>query len=188
MKKLLIVLATGLGIVVACQTSQHNGRQKVTIDKEHIVLPGAAVSSEDHKAMNKILKQYDKSLYRVDTYEKGQLARTQGTLSEVVIGRKLVSEVAENAKKMGFGQYAIQIGIPEGVGHATPTPGLTVGGTGHATPTPGLTIGGNPHVPSPSPGASIGGTGHKPPKAQDAMDSEELVKRLQPILEKYSKQ
>jgi hypothetical protein len=178
-------------------------QEKPRLEKSGIVLPGAAISKDDQKAMNKILKQYDKSLYRIDTYEKGQLKKTRGTLSDVVIGQKLTSEVAENAKKNGFTQYAIRIGVPEGgVGHhPTPASGMTVGGVPHApTPTPGtagMTAGVGHATPPPTPGTAgmTSGVGHNTPpppgggiKELDTMDSEELVKRLKPILEKYNKQ
>jgi len=151
-------------------------QEKPRLQKNVIILPGTAISKDDEKAMNAILKQYDKSLYRIDTYEKGKRTKTQGTLNNVVIGRKLMSEVAEKAKTTGFTQYALRIGLNHGgTGHVpSPNPhqeGLTTG-VGHVPPTP----------PANYPAHAA------PAKAQDQMDSAELVKKLKPIFEKYSKQ
>lgn len=187
-----IAFAVAMGLIMGASAS---AQEKPRLAKDGIILPGTAISKEDEKAINKILKQYDKSLYRIDKYEKGQLKKTKGTLSDVVIGQKLVSEVAENAKKRGFTQYAIRIGVPEGVapgatvgvGHATPTPGGGPGVGHHQTPTTGEGPGVGHHG-SPTP---TGGPGvpHVPPaQARDTQDSEELVKRLKPIFEKYNKE
>jgi hypothetical protein len=100
-------------------------QERPRLQNNVIILPGTAISKDDEKAMNAILKQYDKSLYRIDTYEKGKRTKTEGSLNNVVIGRKLMSEVAENAKKTGFTQYALRIGFEIGSGHnqaASPTP------------------------------------------------------------------
>jgi len=187
-----IVFAVAVGLIARWIAS---AQEKPRFQKNSIILPGTALSQEDEKAMNRILKHYDKSLYRIDVYEKGERKKTRGTLSEVVIGKKLVSQIAEKARKTGFTHYAIRIGTTEGTGHHTPTPGVaegtghhnlppdrgsTIGGTGHNTPTPPTTT-----------GASYGGTGHATPTpgtphgSHDATDSDELVNRLKPILEKY---
>lgn len=173
-----IVFAVAVGLIAGWIAS---AQEKPRVHKDYIVLPGSAMSKEDEKTMNNILKQYDKSLYRIDVYEKGQAKKTRGTLSEVVIGRKLMSSVAQRAKKTGFTHYAIRIGATEGTGHhQTPTPGTTVG-TGHSNNPRGATIGGTGHnTPTPGPNAEASGT--------DAMDSDELVRRLKPILEKYQGQ
>jgi len=177
-----VAFAVAIGLISGVSAS---AQDKARIEKSGIILPGTEISREDQKAMNKILKEYDKSLYRINTYEKGQLKRIQGTLSDVIIGKKLVSEIATKARKKGFTQYAIRIGVPEGVGHhPSPTPGATTG-VGHGpSPTPGMTIGVG-HV-SPTPGLST--YPHvAPAQTEGGNDSEELVKRLKPIFEKYSK-
>jgi hypothetical protein len=190
-----VVVAVAIGLIAGWIAS---AQEKPRYEKRGIIIPGTALSKDDEKAMNKILKQYDKSLYRIDVYEKGERKKTLGTLSEVVIGRKLMSQVAENARKTGFTHYAIRIGATEGVGHNTPTPGVTEG-TGHnPTPAQGATIGGTGHAtPTPVESMSYGGTGHATPtpgtavfgeKAHDRTDSDELVERLKPIFEKYKKE
>ena len=198
-------VAVAIGVMIAWIAY---AQEKPRLEKSGIILRGTAISKDDQKAMNEILGHYDKSLYRIDTYEKGQLKKTQGSLSDVIIGRKLTSEVAENAKEKGFTQYAIRIGVPTGgvphvptpvpgmavgVAHApTPTPGMArvpQGGVGHVTPTPGMAgmTTGVGHGPTPTPVAS--GAKHVTyAKEQITTDSEELVKRLKPIFEKYSKQ
>jgi hypothetical protein len=193
-----IALAVAIGLMIQGSASAQG---KPRLDKNGIILPGTALSKEDQKAMNKILKQYDKSLYRIDKYEKGELKKTHGTLSDVVIGQKLVSDVAENAKKRGFTQFAIRIGVPEGVAHRSPVTGTASGVGHHATPTPGEAIGGVGHHPIATPSGETVGVGHATPtpvggsvphvaslQTHDAQDSDELVKRLKPIFEKYNKE
>lgn len=81
----------------------------VVINQEGIVIPGTEISKADEEAMNRILNKYDKSLYRVDTYENGRLKKAQGKLSDVVTDKQLASEIAANVKRTGFTQFAVQI-------------------------------------------------------------------------------
>jgi len=195
LKWICLVIAVGL-LMGWAVFAQEKARER----KNVIILPGTAISKDDEEAMNRILKQYDQSLYRIDTYEKGQLKKTRGTLSDIVIGRKLMSQVAANARKNGFTQYALRIGLAEGgvghvpspspggaagVGHTTPTPGMATG-VGRTTPTPGMATGVGHTTPTPT---EMKNPPHvTPAKAQSEMDSAELVRKLKPIFDKYSKQ
>lgn len=137
--------------------------RNVVIDNRGIFIPGTAISATDHAAMNKILNKYEKSLYRIDTYEDGKRTRKQGTLTDVVTDKKLASQIATNLKKPGFTHYVVQV------------PGTTTNPA--VTSTPGSTT--NPasaaKYPTPSP--------VHPTEAK----SRELIELLTPILEKYRK-
>jgi hypothetical protein len=52
---------------------------KVVIKKTRIELhPCVPVSDEDDKAMDKVLKKYSKSLYKVETLDDGRVTKTRG--------------------------------------------------------------------------------------------------------------
>ena len=44
----------------------------VTIEKDRILIPGTNISESDQRAMNAILAQYDKSLYKLKGYVNGK--------------------------------------------------------------------------------------------------------------------
>ena len=202
----------GAGLVCAEEKAP---AKNVVVGKDTIIIPGTAMSKADAQAMNKILKQFDKSLYKIETYENGELKKTRGTLADVVTDKELASEIAANVKKTGFTQYAVQVA---GQGEGVMPAGSPGGGTAtHAqvnptTPPPppplaqaaGSPGGGtathaqvNPTTPPPPPLAAAspgGGTGQNPQQAppptrgaRAQKESEELMQRLKPILEKYSK-
>jgi hypothetical protein len=183
------VTVFGLAVAIAFVTAAAlSGREKesqaktsqekssnVVIDNNSIIIPGTKMSRADQEAMNKILRKYDKALYKIETYENGELKGTKGTLTDVVTDKQLASEIAENVKKKGFAQYAVQvIGQPGASSHPTsvPTPSPPVGPS--VSPTGGT--GSNPQLVTPPP---IRG-------ARAEKESEELLQRLKPILEKYS--
>jgi len=82
--------------------------KSVVFEDGAIVLTGTNLSKADDEAMNKILNRYDKSLYRLDTYENAKRTTTRGT-STAVVNKKLASEIAANTKKAGFTHHAVQI-------------------------------------------------------------------------------
>jgi hypothetical protein len=176
---LTIVLVASI-IILSCvgQKTQSSSRSKVTIQENGILIrPGTKLSESDDKAMNDILKNYDKSLYKIQTYEKGQLKRTQGSLRNVFIDKATASAAAKAMVETGSTQYVIQIGFLDKT-HQSPTPPVpprreAVGATDkthvQGTPTP----------------PELGPTPDKTHQV-DWRKSEELVKRLRPILEKYS--
>lgn len=141
----------------------------IVIDKTGIVLPGTTLSKADQDAMNKILNQYDKTLYRIDTYENGKRTKTQGKLTDVVTDKRLASEMAAAVKREGFTQYAVQIRAGSGTNPAS------------TSPVPGATT--NPTGTSPVPGATTNPTSSNSSKPK----TNDLVERLRPILKKYQK-
>jgi hypothetical protein len=80
----------------------------VVMTKKEIVLPGTTVSKADGEAMNKILNHYDKTLFRIDTYENGKRTKTLGTLTDLITNKRLASDLTA-AVKNGFSQYAIRV-------------------------------------------------------------------------------
>ena len=111
----LPLIALGAGIVVfSCADKIHStgAAGKVTIQQSGILIrPGTQLSEGDQTAMNEILKSYDKSLYKIQTYENGQLKKTQGKLSDIYIDKATASEAAKAMTEKGSTQYVIQIGF-----------------------------------------------------------------------------
>jgi hypothetical protein len=143
----------------------------VVIKADTIVIPGTQISKSDQEAMNRILNKYDKSLYRLDTYENGKRTRSQGKLTDVVTDKKLASEIAANTKKAGFTQNAVQI-IRSGVTTGTTNPNSSSSG---ANPKPGIVTG----TTSPQ-------TATNSDSAAGAK-SAQMLERLRPILQKYQR-
>lgn len=97
---LLALVAGGVSILTTSSLAQEKGG-KVTFEKKGIVLhAGAKLSKSDEKALNDVLKSYDKSLYRIETYKKGKLVNRKGELKDVDVDKKTASEVT-NAKAAG---------------------------------------------------------------------------------------
>ena len=136
-----------------------------------IIYPQAHWGGKDCDELGRILQQYDKSLYKIQTFENGNLVRTAGELDESVMRRGLVSEVTKEAQEMKFTGCAIQANnMPaEPAGSRTPKPRPSPS----ASPSPSV-------APSPSPGASTTMQTLVPRVA-------ELAKRVQPVLDKYNK-
>jgi hypothetical protein len=132
---------------------------KVTIERDNIVIhPGAKISKEDEKALNDILKKYDKSLYKVETYKGGKVAKQQGQLSDVAIDKQVESEL-NAAKAQGVSDKTVQF-----VWRQFNPPPLARGMTTHVE-----------QVPPP------------PPPVRPAAQGKQLVDELKPILQKYQK-
>jgi hypothetical protein len=122
----------------------------VTIENEVILLhPGTRLTKPDQKALNQILARYDKSLYKVETYKKGNVTRTQGELSDMLIDKTLAAEAAD-AKAKGYSNRTLQIiaaTTSQRLLGSTTNPQQTPGTTTNPLQTPGTTT--NPQT-SPS--------------------------------------
>lgn len=103
-----VLLAAFIWISACASTSKNSGdtTHNVYFDKCGIVIPGTEVSKEDQAALSRILSHYDKSLYRISSYQNGKLTKTQGTMSDVITDKKLASQMAANIKKPGFTSLA----------------------------------------------------------------------------------
>ncbi len=193
---LLIAAAAGAlwfsASVSATEKTPTLASHNVVINRGGIVIPGTEISKADHEAMNRILNKYDKSLYRIDTYENGKLKKTQGKLTDVATDKRLASEIAANVKRAGFTQYAVQIRAgetthPQSSANTSPSPGETTHpqSSANTSPSPGETT--HPQSSantSPSPGE----TTHPQSSSNPAKQKwDELTERLKPILKKYQK-
>jgi hypothetical protein len=101
-----VIIALG---IVACTITQKHG-PGVYIHETYIeIYPGTKISSDDQKALNAVLKHFDKSLYKIKTYDRGKLVKTQGGLEDALIDQKLVAEVIK-ASQQGISGLADQLG------------------------------------------------------------------------------
>jgi hypothetical protein len=95
--------------VVACATYAKS-KGGVMMQKNGIlILPEAKISKSDCDQLNAILKKFDKSLYRLETYRQGKLKNTEGALSDLCIDHAFVSKFA-SAKDIGLSDCTAQIG------------------------------------------------------------------------------
>jgi hypothetical protein len=152
-------------IVAACAINQKHA-PGVSIRKTSVeVYPGTKISADDQKALDAVLKNFNKSLYKIRTYDRGRLVKTRGSLADVRIDQKLLAEISM-ASKEGVSYYASQFGYYnyDNVAHAYV----------HAQ-----------GVPTPFP---LEWTKLPPPPTTELRNSERLVSRVAPILQKYSNQ
>lgn len=104
----LVLLGAVIWISACASTNKYSisTAGNVVFDKGGYVIPGTEISKEDQAAMTRILNQYDKSIYRIYTYENGKRTKTLGTMSDVITDKKLEAEMAANIKKPGFTSLA----------------------------------------------------------------------------------
>jgi hypothetical protein len=169
-----LLLAAALGAAFWFSGSLSATEKKVAVARDknvvmakkengkEIVLPGTTMSTADAEAMNKILNQYNKTLFRIDSYEKGKRKKTWGTLTDVITDKRLASELTAGVTE-GFSQYAIRI--------------RTVATDPTMSPTPKNAKMG------PVPGPSTDPTNSN----QNSAKTRELSDRLEQILKKYQK-
>jgi hypothetical protein len=146
----------------------------VTIEKDRILIPGTNISESDQRAMNAILAQYDKSLYKLKGYVNGKAGKQQGSLNDAAIDKATAARAAKHAKDPHFSGSTLQIGYTSNQDISGRTSNQDISGRTSNQNKPGTTTN-QEKVNNPSP------TPH------DASKSRELVKRLTPILRKYSK-
>jgi len=135
--------ATGLA---AEEKSGQAGKTEIK-DDFIVVHPGTKLSKADAMALNDVLKQYDKSLYKIKIYKNGKVTKTMGTLNDMYIDQKTVADFNE-AKKAGQSERAIQLIAPS----AGPQKGAAVNPI-QGSPSPGVAV--NPHQGSPTPGIAV---------------------------------
>jgi len=96
-------------IVVACAITPKLG-PGVSIQKTFVeIYPGTKISNADQKALDAVLKQFSTSLYKIRTYDRGKLVKTQGSLEEARINQTLVAD-AIIASQKGVSVSTLQIG------------------------------------------------------------------------------
>lgn len=169
-KLLRIALAAGgtafcvIIISCVCHGPGSGDKNKIIFEEDRIFIPGNNISPEDQAAMNKILQEFDKSLYRIQTYEGGKNVKTLGALRSKFLPFVVVQKVIENAKMHSLTGSAIQAGRGKG-------------GSQFRSP--------SPHPESEPIGTkaqlALRITGQK-----FRYNDKELVRRLRTILEKYN--
>jgi hypothetical protein len=104
-----LVLAASISlIVVACTITQKHG-PGVSIHETSVqIYPGTKISADDQKALDAVLKQFSKSLYKIRTYDRGKLVKTQGSLEDTRIDQTLVAD-AIIASQKGVSVSTLQI-------------------------------------------------------------------------------
>ena len=116
-----LVFAVCSIFVTAIPVSGQEQSGKVKITETRIEIhPGAKISESDQKALDDVLKNYDKSLYKIETYTDGKLVKVKGKLSDLLIDKALASEVA-SAKAHGMTSSTAQLGNTYKTRY-TPTP------------------------------------------------------------------
>jgi len=110
---------------------------KVEINPDNIVIhPGVKLSKPDATALNNVLQQYDKALYKIEVYNNGKTSSTSGSLLDMCVDQRTVAELKQ-AKAAGQSERAIQMISP---GSAVNPNSSTSG-----SPTPGAMIPTNPN-------------------------------------------
>ena len=175
-----------LGVAQFVALCSAAGPKGTVVIKDDVILihPGTKLTEADRKDLNDTLSSYDKSLYKIETYKGGRLMRTMGQLSDVLVDQALVSEAADAAAK-GDSSRTLQViaaTMSQRLVGTTTNPQQTPGGTTNPQRVPSGTI-----PPGPSPGATTNPQQHNPPAIGEKA-ARELIERLKPILEKYSKQ
>src|SRR5262249_883179 len=122
MKKHLVcacaALAAGIVlIVVACTVTQKHGPGGYIHESYVEIYPGTKISSHDQKALDAVLKNFNKSLYKIRAYDRGKLVKTQGSLEDTRIDQTLVAD-AINASQKGVSVSTLQIGSQHGIQNA----------------------------------------------------------------------
>jgi hypothetical protein len=185
-------------------------------DEFILVHPGTKLSKADAKALNNVLKTHNKSLYKIETYKDGKVTRTQGTLSDMYLDQTTVAELAqakssgqsERAIQLGAPAGPQKPSSPMPTGPQMPSSPMPTGPqmpsspmpTGPQMPSSPMPTG--PQMPSspmptgPQKPSSPMPTGPQKPSspmptgpqrtAADRKAADELIKRLKPILEKYT--
>ena len=149
-------------------------KRNVIIRKDRIIIREAKIMTEDEKRLTNILKEYDKSLYKIQTFKNGKRAKSRGTLSEDTIGKARIAEIFKNAETNRLTGWTVQVAGVEcdhGPSNVNRPP------TGQATPTP------TPTPPSSDPNAPSSSNVNRLPNCSTVV---ELVRRVGPILEKYN--
>jgi len=158
----------------------------VTIEKDRILIPGTNISESDQRAMNAILAQYDKSLYKLKGYVNGKAGKQQGSLNDAAIDKATAARAAKHAKDPHFSGSTLQIGFTANQ-DISKKPGNTsnqdISGRTSNQDIPGRTS--NQNKPGTTTNQDV--VNGPSPTPHDASKARELVKRLTPILRKYSK-
>lgn len=165
-------------ISCVCKGPGSGDGNTIVFEEDRVFIPGNEISAEDQAAMDKVLQQFDKSLYRVQTYKAGQNVKTTGALGRMFLPLVAVQQVIENAKLHSLTGSAIQAGRGFWCNSQELAAGTRPGGSKFATPSPPPK---SDEVES-SAHLALRITGQK-----FRYNDKELVRQLRPILEKYNR-
>ena len=144
-----------------------------TRDIYMIIRPEAKVSGTEADQVRQKLSMFDKSLYKIQTYENGKLVKTDGRLDDKIMQNGLATDVAHQAESIQFTGIALQ------VGRTFPPP---------PTPSPSTNVAAE-HSPHPHPSPSVSPSPTVPPGPSTTMvwETRGKIKELEPLLSKYNK-
>ena len=135
-----------------------------------IIRPEAKVSGELATDVKSRLRMFEKSLYKIQTYENGTVVCTDGELDDKIMRSGLAAKVDHQAKLEDFTCIALQVGrtFPP---RPTPSPSMKIAAENSPCPSP-----------SPSPEPSAGG-----PSTHLVWETRTKINELEPLLNKYNK-
>ena len=119
-----VLVLLGLVFFTATGFAQSTGGKTEIKDDYVLVHPGVKLSAEDTQTLDDVLKTYDKSLYKIEVYNQGQVASSLGSLQDMCVDRVVVAEVMM-AKAQGQSERAIQLIAPSSTANSatgSPTP------------------------------------------------------------------
>jgi hypothetical protein len=114
----VVLLGVGSALILAVPAFAQQKGEQVTITESRVeIRPGTKISESDQKALNEVLKKYDKSLYKIETLKDGKVTgQAQGKLEDKHIDVTLAAEVKQ-AKAAGASVQMEQV-----VDHPTSQP------------------------------------------------------------------
>jgi hypothetical protein len=171
MKYFILSAAVSLAFLGTSRALAQDTTDPVTIERDRILVPGSKFSEKDQRDLNAILAQYDKSLYKLKGYEKGKVTRTNGTLKNSLIDRATAARDAVHAKDPHFTGSTLQIGFTTNQDISGRTANQDAGRTSNQDVTTLQNRGASANIQS----------------VRDEKRNRELVKRLTPILRKYTR-
>jgi hypothetical protein len=178
--QLLFLAGAAVLALGACATLQL-GRPGVSLHETYIEIhPGTNISMDDEQQLYRILGQYQSWFYKIKKTENGQV-KTKGRLKDVFIEEQLLTEVM---KAGGVSHFALQIGTPAHCDHTIhPDHGSHPEHVFHPEHT-------CHHVHIINPDHTIHPDHGSHPDSFTEKDYEktlEMVRRITPILKKYSR-
>jgi len=93
----VVLLGVGSALILAVPAFAQQKEKQVTITDSRIEIhPGTKISESDQKALNGVLKKYDKSLYKIETLKDGNVVgKAKGKLEDKHIDATLAAEVKQ---------------------------------------------------------------------------------------------
>lgn len=152
------------------------------IGEKNIQLSGVPIVPADEAKLKSILKQFDRSLYRIDIFKEGKRVEVLGTLDPEYLNKVTAKIVAAKANCPGFTGWGDQFGYAIGGPSTKPRPNPP---TATTKPKPPPTT--RPSPPISNSVRSFGSSFHaKATSSELSDDDQELLRRVKPILEKYT--